>query len=1384
MGQHSSRSICDTDAYLIGDHIRLLRVQFQTGIDVKKKSEPVGGGGVGTEKKKMKSPLQSPTNVIEEGFEFPQQGSSASMPSSPAPPSSRTNANPNSNVSNNHNYNKKKKNQQQQQQGIFASTSMPEAKQGGFTNAGDVFNEGGGGSSQGTGFTTTVDMSGETENSQSVVFVDEMVTRATEFIRIMKPVKNLMSVFEILTKNVPPPEFRTPTGLLLKPNSAAVASGGKSKGKVEGGTEESTNHWEGKSDISDNNSNGNGGTKLFGIGEKYRSVDGLEAKDLLGTPRGHLYGDFDCAVEEHIEVFPEFIPPKFWPTNQLIEGVYYFLKDDGIVIARIPVTFRKLRAGEGKLLSIVQGERNLRNESFQQAQSTTGMVIFDTAETIEFFESPECTKVISSVAANRPTRYIEATDGVLLSHREFMPTENLLPNGKPTAYMIHLHHVCVSNYAHNHLAEKLCEDYGVAVFNVDLRGHGKSGGKRGDSPTLTQMFEDLRTYVRHIRWKYGGPIIIGSTGAGCGLTLNYTSWKYSEPVDGYAFYSSNFGFENLVFRPGMKDKLFKMYGRKKKKGKMLMARITKGKVHGNATVIEIDDFISKRFKDHGLFRPNDFQFVSRLTSNLVSQVRCRNPDKILNKLNKPFAMFMGHEDEIFDPEQFKKLGNKNPNRICCESVKGWNHFRTFVNVHTVIGPFITKNFGKDKYPDPVPVECLWNHTPSIESIRSNEFFKKLMSDDLLDLIKMIEQTPSEPRVEPTYIEGRGGCKLCTYILHPSEGITPKALVIICGASVRWSKFVAHRITDSTEVTTVCMCLRGFGESDGERGDSPTPEYPLYDIRTVVRHYKRYNPNQPIFLLGMSRIGGVLTSYSFWDKKEPVDGYLYVSSFFGDMRKNAPNDHIYQVKPLSKQTLLEKLFNRSPKSHHNSLRVRKELIDAIRLIDPTYFGYVSSRMLDAITPVDWESKINSIKEPVCVIVGTEDINENCGKIFEEKVSVHESIKSANFLEGKGHFGAMLECPTLIKSWLTDIIRVISMPEKPTRLPELSIDKFEMKACVGSGAFAKVFLARHKGTDKYYALKRLRIKRMVLLNQVNHVMAERSILKSLDFPFICFLYGSFRDDRYLYLCTKFLVGGELFTLLRLMMHMPEYMAQFYVAEVMCTLEYLHSMGIVYRDLKPENILLNEMGHIIMCDFGFAKEIGNGKTHSFVGTPEYLSPEIIETQGYGKECDIWSLGIFTFELVTGKVPFKSAATAVLFDMIIQGDMKFPSYLSKQCIDFIKSLTTFNPRKRLGCGANGMEDVKRHPWISHIDWRRVPLCSVTPPYLPSYRNDHDTSNFISYDRLELRGSMFASLEGEGYSDDEEDYSPSSNSRKNSSVGNGPKMDGGVVIPPEFDDF
>ncbi|CAI4050527.1 hypothetical protein SKDZ_14G3680 [Saccharomyces kudriavzevii ZP591] len=304
-------------------------------------------------------------------------------------------------------------------------------------------------------------------------------------------------------------------------------------------------------------------------------------------------------------------------------------------------------------------------------------------------------------------------------------------------------------------------------------------------------------------------------------------------------------------------------------------------------------------------------------------------------------------------------------------------------------------------------------------------------------------------------------------------------------------------------------------------------------------------------------------------------------------------------------------------------------------------------------------------------------------------------------------------------------------------------FEKIRLLGQGDVGKVFLVREKKTNRVYALKVLSKEEMIKRNKIKRVLTEQEILATSNHPFIVTLYHSFQSEDYLYLCMEYCMGGEFFRALqtRETKCICEDDARFYASEVTAALEYLHLLGFIYRDLKPENILLHQSGHIMLSDFDLSIQAKDSKipvvkgsaqstlvdtkicsdgfrTNSFVGTEEYIAPEVIRGNGHTAAVDWWTLGILIYEMLFGFTPFKGDNTNETFTNILKNEVSFPNNneISRTCKDLIKKLLTKNESKRLGCKM-GAADVKKHPFFKKVQWSL--LRNQEPPLIPVLSED-----------------------------------------------------------------
>uniref|UniRef100_A0A665W6M4 non-specific serine/threonine protein kinase n=1 Tax=Echeneis naucrates TaxID=173247 RepID=A0A665W6M4_ECHNA len=280
------------------------------------------------------------------------------------------------------------------------------------------------------------------------------------------------------------------------------------------------------------------------------------------------------------------------------------------------------------------------------------------------------------------------------------------------------------------------------------------------------------------------------------------------------------------------------------------------------------------------------------------------------------------------------------------------------------------------------------------------------------------------------------------------------------------------------------------------------------------------------------------------------------------------------------------------------------------------------------------------------------------------------------------------------------------------------QFELLKVLGQGSFGKVFLVRKvtpPDANQLYAMKVL--KKATLKGALGRQYQTN------------YLQLAFQTEGKLYLILDFLRGGDLFTRLSKEVMFTEEDVKFYLAELALGLDHLHSLGIIYRDLKPENILLDEEGHIKLTDFGLCKEAidHEKKAYSFCGTVEYMAPEVVNRQGHIHSADWWSFGVLMFEMLTGALPFQGKDRKETMNLILKARLGMPQFLSAEAQSLLRALFKRNPANRLGSGADGAEEIKRHGFFSTIDWNKLFRREVKPPFRPAVARPDDTFYFDS---------------------------------------------------------
>ncbi|XP_046905779.1 rho-associated protein kinase 2-like isoform X2 [Hypomesus transpacificus] len=355
-------------------------------------------------------------------------------------------------------------------------------------------------------------------------------------------------------------------------------------------------------------------------------------------------------------------------------------------------------------------------------------------------------------------------------------------------------------------------------------------------------------------------------------------------------------------------------------------------------------------------------------------------------------------------------------------------------------------------------------------------------------------------------------------------------------------------------------------------------------------------------------------------------------------------------------------------------------------------------------------------------------------LESMISDPKSVLNLeSLLDSMNALAVDLDYPALRKN--KNIEAFLNRYEKVVgRLRELQVklEDFERVKLIGRGAYGEVQLVRHKASRNVYAMKQLSKFEMIKRSDSAFFWEERDIMAFSNSPWVVQLCCAFQDDRYLYMVMEFMPGGDLVTL-TMNYDMPEKWARFYLAEVVLALDAIHSMGFIHRDVKPDNMLLDGKGHLKLADFGTCMKMDStGMVHcdTAVGTPDYISPEVLKSQGgdgyYGRECDWWSVGVFVFEMLVGETPFYADSLVGTYGKIMdhQNSLYFPEdmEMSQNAKDLI---CAFLSDREVRLGRNSVDEIKKHPFFRNDQWTFETIRETVAPVVPELNSDIDTSNF-----------------------------------------------------------
>lgn len=367
-------------------------------------------------------------------------------------------------------------------------------------------------------------------------------------------------------------------------------------------------------------------------------------------------------------------------------------------------------------------------------------------------------------------------------------------------------------------------------------------------------------------------------------------------------------------------------------------------------------------------------------------------------------------------------------------------------------------------------------------------------------------------------------------------------------------------------------------------------------------------------------------------------------------------------------------------------------------------------------------------------------------------------------------------------------------------------------LGDGSYGKVNLVKWNINDQQYALKILDKQRVVKYDKVESVKREKDIMFGFDHPNITRLEMTFQDEASLFFLLEYAPNGDLAGFIKRQKRLPLPLIKFYACEIINALEWMRSYNVVHRDMKPENILLDNKGHVKITDFGDSKvinpkemnakilsdrfnpgrslldtmnepadlnfdEIVNGergeqevRNSTFVGTPLYISPEMLNHNIAWFGSDLWALGCILYQWATGAPPFNGMTETQLYSKITSRKIYFPDFLDSDLKDLIDKLLQVHPNDRLGAeieeGKNTLDDLKAHKFFENMEFKDIHKRSAPIPknerltmelnrkakQVPDDLNDVDSDENTSPDHPKISKAQSAAVFDKNYKTEERD--------------------------------